>query len=119
MADASSSGNEGMLAAYMEKTDRLNDLVLKLLQKIGGNESSQPEEEEHAHDNGKRKAPESPRPDAGSTLSQGEFVTKEELMGLLNKRQSLEVVNGTSFQPPYPHEIQSKPYPRGYHPPAF
>ena len=40
-------------------------------------------------------------------------------MGLLNDRQLVGVVSGTAFQPPYPLEIQSKPYPKGYRPPAF
>ena len=122
MADASSSGNEGTLATYMEKTDKLSDLVLKLLQKISGNESSPPEreEEEHMTDNGRRKGLSSPRREMGSDGSnQGEYVTKEELMGLLNDRSTTEAVNGFAFQPPYPREIQAKPYPRGYHPPAF
>ena len=44
MIEASNPGNDGTLAAYIEKTDRLNDLVLKLLQKINGdNEVSQEE----------------------------------------------------------------------------
>ena len=40
MADASGSSSESILAAYMKKMDKLNDLVLKLLQKINGPESS-------------------------------------------------------------------------------
>ena len=89
MADASSSGNEGILAAYLEKTDKLNDLVLKLLQKISGAESSQPEDEggEHIIDNGRRRTPNSPRHETRSDSSNsGEFVNKEELMGLLNDK---------------------------------
>ena len=119
MADASSSGNEGTLAAYLEKTDRLNDLVLKLLQKISGTESSQPEDEggEHITDTGRRRAPNSLRHEIGSDGSNpGEFVTKEELMGLLNDKRSIEAVDGAVFQPPYQREIQSKPYHKGYHP---
>ena len=119
MVDASSSGNEGTLAAYLEKTDRLNDLVLKLLQKISGTESSQPEDErgEHITDNGRRRTPNSPRHETGSDGSNpGEFVTKEELMGLLNDKRSIKAVDGPVFQPPYLREIQSKLYPKGYHP---
>ena len=45
MAEASNSENNEALAAYMEKTDRLNDLVLKLLQKMNG-------DSEVSHDEG-------------------------------------------------------------------
>ena len=40
MAETSNLGRDEMLVAYMEKTDKLNDLILKLLQKINGQESS-------------------------------------------------------------------------------
>ena len=39
MAEASNSGQDEMLVTYIEKTDKLNDLVIKLLQKINGDES--------------------------------------------------------------------------------
>ena len=52
-------------------------------------------------------------------LNQGEFVTKEELMGFLNDKASTGMASEVTFQSPYPWEIQAKPYPKGYHLPAF
>ena len=45
MAEASILGGDEMLAAYIEKTDRPNDLILKLLQKINGDSEPSHQEE--------------------------------------------------------------------------
>ena len=100
MAETSNSGRDKMLVAYMEKIDKLNDLILKLLQKINGQESSQPEGSggEHDNDSGKKRVPNSPRHDGGSNdQSQGEFVTKEELMGLLNDKTPKGMTKWSNF----------------------
>ena len=45
MAETSIPQGDEMLAAYIEKTNRPNDLVLKLLQKINGDGESSHQEE--------------------------------------------------------------------------
>ena len=112
-----------MFAAYMEKMDRLNDMILKLLQNIsdnGENPCLEEEGEEYPDENGKKRGttPSHTETKSDITNSRG-YVTKEELLGLLKDQQSERLIAGTAFELLYPHDIQSKPYPKGYHPPFF
>ena len=107
MIEASNPGNDGTLAAYIEKTKQINDLVLKLLQKINGdNEVSQEEGRgEHPSNHGKKEGSSPPCVETRSDANHDEFVTNEELMGFLSDKTPAGITNGTIFQPPYPREI--------------
>ena len=105
MTEANNPGNDGaLLAAYIEKTNRLNDLVLKLLQKINGdNEVSQEEGGgEHPSNHGRKEGSSPPRVEIRSDASHDEFITREELIGLLKVKHLEGTLDGIAFQPPYP-----------------
>ena len=78
MTEASNPRNDGTLAAYMEKTDRLNDLVSKLLQKMNGdNEISQEEGGgEYPSNHGRKEGSSPPRIETKSDESHDGFVTR-------------------------------------------
>ena len=89
MAEASNPDDGGTLAAYIEKTDRLNDLVSKLLQKINGDNEAPQREGGGDHPNNNDRRGNSPPPHfeaRSDNASQGEFVTREELLGLLKEK---------------------------------
>ena len=115
MLSGGSTHQDEAIQTCLERVDKTQELLIKLLQKVSPQTLAEvmPEasihEEEHLENSngGERNRSKGP---LETKIHVQNIETREEILGILKGKILSSIGNGISLQPSYPNEIQFKPY---------